>query len=376
MPLGEAQVSYPHQEAAPPLGWGEGRGRSWTGPPAATVVSARGEPYARAAAEHRLASLFSSPAWIEALSCAYGLRIEASAVLRHGRAEAALPFCRIADIRGERIACLPFSDYCDPLVEDPADWTALLAPLLAAGVPVRMRCLRNELPVADGRLRLSGQALWHAVDLGREEGAIWAALDGSARQNIRKAARHGVVVRRSSSLDDLRRFHAIHARLRKAKYRMLAQPFAFFEALHAGFAPGERLHLLLAEVDGTAVAGILLLEWGDTLYYKFNASIETHLRPNDLLAWEGIRLGRGRGLARLDFGLSDADQPGLVRYKAKFATEQRAISMLDWRPAHHADPRGEEVGRALHHLTRLLTEPSVPDTVTCAAGDQLYRYFC
>jgi hypothetical protein len=49
-------------------------------------------------------------------------------------------------------------------------------------------------------------------------------------------------------------------------------------------------------------------------------------------------------------------------------------------PAHypegHADPRGEEVGSTLHRMTRLLTEPAVPDTVTRAAGDELYRYFC
>jgi CelD/BcsL family acetyltransferase involved in cellulose biosynthesis len=340
------------------------------------VIDARGEAYRNLAAGHRHASLFSSPPWIEAVGTAYGLRIEASARLRDGRVEAAVPFCRIADIRGERIACLPFSDYCDPLVEDPADWADLVAPILAAGVPVRLRCLRNALPTADERFRVAGHALWHGVDLRRGEDEIWAGLDGQARQNVRKAERHGVVVRRSFSLDDLRLFHGMHASLRKSKYRMLAQPFAFFEALHAALAPGERISVLLAEVDGAAVAGILFLEWGDTLYYKFNASIDTHFRPNDLLLWEGIRFGRGRGLASLDFGLSDADQPGLVRYKAKFATEERAISMLEWRPEGHADPRGEEVGSTLHRMTRLLTEPAVPDTVTRAAGDELYRYFC
>ncbi len=261
------------------------------------VIDARGEAYRNLAAGHRHASLFSSPPWIEAVGTAYGLRIEASARLRDGRVEAAVPFCRIADIRGERIACLPFSDYCDPLVEDPADWADLVAPILAAGVPVRLRCLRNALPTADDRFRVAGHALWHGVDLRRGEDEIWAGLDGQARQNVRKAERHGVVVRRSFSLDDLRLFHGMHASLRKSKYRMLAQPFAFFEALHAALAPEERISVLLAEMDGAAVAGILFLEWGDTLYYKFNASIDTHFRPNDLLLWEGIRFGRGRGLA-------------------------------------------------------------------------------
>lgn len=168
----------------------------------------------------------------------------------------------------------------------------------------------------------------------------------------------------------------MHCHVRKSKYRLLAQPLAFFESLHASFAAEGRLTVLLAEVEGTPVAGILFLEWGDTLYYKFNASFDRQLRPNDLLVWEGIRLGRERGLARLDFGLSDAQQPGLVRYKSKFATEDGEISLLRWQPPDHADPRGELAGQTLHRMTHLLTDPLVPDDITRAGGDALYRFFC
>jgi len=40
-----------------------------------------------------------------------------------GEPQAGIPFCRIADIMGERILALPFSDYCDPLVNDQECWT-------------------------------------------------------------------------------------------------------------------------------------------------------------------------------------------------------------------------------------------------------------
>jgi CelD/BcsL family acetyltransferase involved in cellulose biosynthesis len=343
---------------------------------AATLVDADDAAAWRAIGRHRFASLFTSRPWTQAIAEAYGLRLEISAQVHAGEVAAALPFCHVRDMRGERVLSLPFSDYADPLVDAPAAWQRLVAPLMARGVPVRLRCLHNSAPAGDTRFDKVGEALWHAVDLTRPEEAIWSALDGSARQNIRKAQRHGITIRAGRSLDDLRTFHGMHARLRKAKYGMLAQPFALFEALHAAFDPQQQITALLAEVDGTAIAGILFIESGDTLYYKFNASLDQRLRPNDLLVWEGIRLGQRRGLAKLDFGVSDTDQPGLIRYKEKFATEQGVVSTLLWQPPGYADPRGEQATRTLHAITRLVTDASVPDAITQAAGDELYRFFC
>jgi hypothetical protein len=327
-------------------------------------------------AAHPMASLFSSPAWIEALRATYGFAVKASALVGDGSARAAILFSEIDDLRGRRTLSLPFSDYCDPLVEDPAIWRRLVAPLLELGAPLRLRCLNSELPLADPRFARTGTALWHATDLSRPEAVMWAELDGQARQNVRKAQRGGVTVREGDSLDDLRVFHRMHAHVRKTKYRLLVQPFAFFESLHAAFAPSGRLVVMLAEADGMPIAGILFLIHGDTLYYKFNASLELALRPNDLLAWSGLRLGQRRGLAKLDFGLSDTAQPGLVRYKRKFATFEREIALLQWTPEGYRQPAADEAGRMLGRLTRLLTDERTPDELSLAAGDELYRFFC
>jgi CelD/BcsL family acetyltransferase involved in cellulose biosynthesis len=342
----------------------------------ARLIDVRKEEFWPGVADHRLSSLFSSPLWIEALARTYDFEISASASIRQGRTESAVLFSRVSDLRGDRIVCLPFSDYCDPLVEDTEAWDALIEPILAFAVPVKLRCLHSELPANDTRFVIVGQALWHGVDLTRSEEELWAGLSGSARQNVHKAERNGVVAREGRDLEAIRVFHRMHCHLRKSKYRLLAQPVAFFENLYELFAPGERLTVLLAEVEGAPIAGIVFLEWGDTLYYKFNASVDARFCPNDLLLWEGIRLGRRRGLARLDFGLSDLGQPGLIRYKKKYATEERAILMLRWQPPNHADARGEQISRTFSRITHLLTHPNVPDEIAGAAGDELYRFFC
>jgi CelD/BcsL family acetyltransferase involved in cellulose biosynthesis len=324
--------------------------------------------------DHSFSSLFCSPSWLEVLERSYGFAVRAVFVSNPG--PAAILYVHVDDIRGERLVSLPFSDYCDPLVDDPASWRRLTRPLLDTGLPVRLRCLRNRLPMADASFTATGRALWHGCDLTRPEDEVWGGLGGSARRNIRHARRAGVSVRVGRGIDDVRCFHTLHARLRKRKYRMLAQPRAFFENLWEAFAPSERIVVLLAELDGTPVAGILLLEWQGRLYYKFNASLELKCRPNDLLAWHAIRLGQERRLTLLDFGVSDVTQPGLIRYKRKYATLEQEVIFLDRAPVPLPCPRAAEASRMLGSVTRLLTEPTVPDEITTAAGDQLYRFFC
>jgi hypothetical protein len=326
---------------------------------------------------HRLTSLFSSPEWIEILSRTYGIDIQAS-LLQNQSVCAALLFSHIRDVRGDRIVCLPFSDYCDPLVDDARLWNDVVEPLVPFEVPVRLRCLRNRLPAQDPRFVLSRTAKWHCTDLTRAEDELWAGISPQARQNIRHALRSGVVVREGRSVEDAQIFYRMHLLTRKNKYRLLAQPFAFFENIFTVFGNGDRVVALIAECDGVPLAGIILLPFRDVLYYKFNASVDQKYRANDLLAWHAILFGHRRALTTLDFGVSETNQPGLIRYKKKFASEEREIHFYDWVPQrlHNArDARGEEVSEILGYVTQLLTDPGVPDEITRAAGDKLYRLF-
>lgn len=342
----------------------------------ASLIDLRQEGLWATTARHPFSSLFSSPPWIDALARTYDLRFSASARIEDGVVVAAIPFCHVKDVRGERVVCLPFSDYCDPLVDEMADWEDLVEPILALDLPVSLRCLCSSIPARDDRFERVGRAMWHGADLTRSEDELWGGLSASARQNVRKAERSGVVVREGKTFEDVRLFHQMHCRVRKLKYRLLAQPLVFFENLRDAFAASDGVIVLLAEFDDRPIAGIFLLAWQDTLYYKFNASLDLRFRPNDLLIWRSMLLGRHLNMKYVDFGISDIDQPGLVRYKRKFATEEREVQMLRWRPPQYSDQQGEQVTRVLHHVTQLLTDPSVPDEITRAAGEDLYRFFC
>ena len=322
-------------------------------------------------------SLFNSSQWIGVIQDTYDFKLHASTLRCQAHTQAAILFMEIDDLRGRRILTLPFSDYCDPLVDSTQHWQSLVNPILDLGAPVRFRTLRSESPKNDPRFNLTGSSLWHSADLRRSEEQIWASLRDNARQNIRKAERGGVVVREGRTLEDVRTFYRMHSNLRKEKYRMFAQPFSFFEHIHAAFSGDDKLVVLLAEYDGVAIAGILFIIHGETIYYKFNASADTALRPNDLLVWTGIKLGQRLGVARLDFGVSDIDQPGLVRFKRKFATEEQTVTYMSWLPPDNPrDQRGDEAGRLLSKLTDVLTAPNIDNRITQSVGDIVYRFFC
>jgi CelD/BcsL family acetyltransferase involved in cellulose biosynthesis len=322
--------------------------------------------------------VFHSPAWLRVLRDTYDLDIRADVLVDEGGDPVAgMVYAELHDMMDPRIVSLPFSDFCDPVVGTAEEWEALIGPLLAKGCQLSMRCLHAQFPRRDARFENTNQAKWHVVDLQREPEEIWASLHPSARRSIRKARSGGVTVRPAGTRDDLRAFFELHLKLRKYKYRLLAQPYRFFENIWDAFIESGHGVLLLARVDEEIVGGVLFLEWRDTLYYKFNASSASHLelRPNDAVICEGIDYGRRRGLRYLDFGLSDSEQEGLVRYKRKYATDEKEIQFLQHSPQGLPTESDAIMRSRLPLLTELFVDETVPDEITERAGDVLYSFF-
>jgi CelD/BcsL family acetyltransferase involved in cellulose biosynthesis len=323
-------------------------------------------------------SVFHSPNWLRVLKDTYGWEARAYVIVDdQGDPKAGIPFCRIADMLGERIVALPFSDYCDPLAGDMESWSLLISQLLPEHRPITVRCLHNDLPLADKRFTLVKQAKWHRLDLRPELDDLWRAMHDSTHRAVRKSQREGLTVKVAESEQDLRAFFEMHLKVRKYKYGLLAQPYAFFQSIWRHFVEQHHGFLLLALSEGKIVAGDFFLDWKETLYYKFNASLPGDLshRPNDLLIWEGIQHGKDLGLTYLDFGLSDIDQEGLIRYKRKFGTEEKTISFLQHSPNGGPSRAEKEIRELLGTLTNRFTDKLVPDLVTERAGEDLYRLF-
>lgn len=335
------------------------------------------DPRWSALVARRGGSLFHSPLWLGAVGDAYGFPLRAAVIVSEaGEPIAGIPFAVLDGPPAPRLVAAPFCDACDALVERPDQWASLLGALEAHQLPVHLRCLGME-PPEHGRLLVTKRARWHTITLDETVEARWKRLDASAQRAIRKARRDGVEIRPLTLGPDLAAFHRLHVSLRKAKYRLLAQPLSFLEAIARRFQDAGRWHALGAWLGDRLVAGTIYLRWGETLYYKFNASSLDALRarPNDLLAWEGIQLAQALGCRSLDLGPSDDDQPGLIRFKRQLGAGERELRFLRLVPPGWDDGPAREPRRLLSELTSLLTRPEVPDEISAEGGAALYRYF-
>lgn len=326
---------------------------------------------------HRHGSLFNAPPWIRAITDAFDLRVQGEIVDGANGAQA-LAWAELDDPAGRRRSTLPFCDYFDPMSEgDTYDWDVLGRDLIDDVVAYSIRLReRTDRPLAAG-LRSGPRFGWHAVDLRRPLERIWAELPGNARQGIRRARRLGAVAGVETDPKAVEEFRCLHVALRRAKYGMLAQPPEFFEALRTHFG-SDALAVVSARREGQMTAGVLLLRWADTAYYKLNASTPegTALHANDLCMWTAIEHAKREWHAEsLDLGLSDLDQPGLLRYKEKYASERGSLISLS-NEAAGLLPHQRQFRAVLNGVATVVLADGVPEEVGVRTASQLYRYFC
>lgn len=168
------------------------------------------------------------------------------------------------------------------------------------------------------------------LDLCQGEEALLAGMKQKMRYNIQLARRKGMNVRLGTAADykQLYRMYAVTALRDGFAIRDEAYYLKVWQRLSdAGLA-----YPLLAEVDGRAVAGMVMFTFGGTAYYFYGMSTgeDREKMPNHLLQWEAIRLAETLGCTRYDlWGAPDAyDEAdpmwGVYRFKEGFNGETSA----------------------------------------------------
>ena len=138
------------------------------------------------------------------------------------------------------------------------------------------------------------------LDLERTEEELLAGMKQKSRYNLRLAQRHGVTVR-AGGAGDLEPFYRLYAET-AARDRFLIRPAEYYADAWGSFLGRGMAHLLLAEVQGEAVAGLVLFTFGPTAWYMYGASADRQRdkMPNHLLQWEACRTARAVGCRLYD----------------------------------------------------------------------------
>ncbi len=161
------------------------------------------------------------------------------------------------------------------------------------------------------------------VDISTDEETILGRMHQKTRYNIRLAARKGVTVR-EGTLADCATFHALMQET-GARDAFGIHSAGYYQRAFELFNPTGQVALLLAEVEGEAVAGLMVFAWGPTAWYFYGASSNRHrekMAPY-ALQWAAMQWAKQRGCTTYDlWGIPDADEATL---EAEFAQRQDGL---------------------------------------------------
>lgn len=177
------------------------------------------------------------------------------------------------------------------------------------------------------------------LDLTQDEEALLAQMSQNTRRKVRTAEKKAVTLR-DGSMEDLETLYRLY-QITGERDQFLIRPFDYYRLAWQRFIEAGLAHPLIAEVDGTAVAHVILFHFGQKCWYFYGASSnESRERmPNYALQWAAIQWAKAQGYAVYDmWGAPDVFNEtdrmwGVYEFKRGFrGSVVRHIGAWDYAP--------------------------------------------
>jgi CelD/BcsL family acetyltransferase involved in cellulose biosynthesis len=330
--------------------------------------------------KHPRSSVFHTVAWLEALRRTYGYQPIVITTSSPGMdLQDGLVFCRVDSwLTGRRLVSLPFSDHCEPLVDDASNLNATLAALKPELRQDKSRYVElrplSALPDMPSHFRPSQSFCFHQVDLtpGLDELFSNCHKDSTQRK-IRRAEREGLTYEEGRSEFLLDIFYRLLV-LTRRRHQVPPQPKKWFENLIACF--GESLKIRVTFKDNRPTAAILTLRHKDTLVYKYGCSDVqySNLGGMHLLFWRSIQEAKSDGVRVFDLGRSDCDNQGLITFKDRWGSVRSELTYARCSASKNSQETFKDTGAGWKERIAKSIFAHMPDRVLLSVGDLLYKH--
>jgi len=353
------------------------------------MLSAKAEPYATSLYEinplqdsrwesfiqrHPQASVFHCTRWLRALQTTYGYdplvvtTCSANAPLTNG-----LVFCRVRSwLTGRRFVSLPFSDHCQPLVNNSCELDDLLLHMkryVDAGewkyIEIRPTSYQ---PGSQTGFSESIAYSFHRLDLRKSEQELFQSFHKNCvRRKIRRAEREQLVCEEGTSESLLQKFYELLVITRRRQH-LPPQPLSWFRALVAEF--GDSLKIRVASKDDLSIASILTITHKKSMVYKYGCSDARFHKVGGMafLFWHAIQEAKERQLEEFEMGRSDSGNRGLISFKEHWGAVGTHLSYWTY------PPRTKRTQSEWKKIILRQLVPRTPSFVLKAAGKLLYGH--
>jgi lipid II:glycine glycyltransferase (peptidoglycan interpeptide bridge formation enzyme) len=278
---------------------------------------------------------------------------------------------------GRRLVSLPFSDHCEPLIQDAAHAQELVSALAQTVKTDRLRFMEvratQPLCPAGGLHESTESYCFHNLDLRPDLATLFGNCQKSSTQRkIVRAEREGLTYETGRSEALLEAFYELLLITRR-RHRIPPQPKRWFGNLIDCF--GDALQIRVACKENVPVAAILTIRHKNTIMYKYGCSDARfhNLGGTHLLFWKTIEEAKAAGLQFFDLGRTDWDNPGLLQFKDRWGATRSTLIYSRFAVSRPAQPsRFSGVG-SIRRLANAFV-PYLPSWVLRAAGNTLYRH--
>lgn len=164
------------------------------------------------------------------------------------------------------------------------------------------------------------------MDLSKPIETLLADMHPKHRYNCNYAIRKGVEIRRATNDQDFDEFYFL-LEYTAGKQKYFIRPKEYYKSLWDLFRPKGMAEIITAYYNGKALASWMFLIYDNVLYYPYGGSSDhdKNVHASNLVAWEGIKLGKERGCEIFDMwgasdNLEDNSDPwwGFTNFKLKF----------------------------------------------------------
>lgn len=219
-------------------------------------------------------------------------------------------------------------EYCIGLAKKEKVDFLRFSPLLAD--TVEHRAAFSQAGFRDAPIHAHPELAW-ILDITPTSDELLSQMRKTSRHAIRKASKDGVIVRESTSMADLKKFHDLYT---ETVERQNFTPFSmeYLEEELNTFLKTDRMRIFVAEYNGEPVASSMVVFTPYSAFYHQGASSRKHskLTAAHLLQWTAIMAAQKRGCQRYNFwGIVDDSKPnhpwkGLSLFKKGFGGYSQA----------------------------------------------------
>ncbi len=318
-------------------------------------------------------TFFHSAAWAKVLHKTYRHEAVYLRCCRSGKPVALVPMMDVrSPLTGRRGVCLPFTDFCGPLMFEEGDVPLVMEKLCDLARERKWKYFE----IRDGKtLRpsaASGLAFYgHTLDLRGSPEELLARLKSSVRRALRKADRSDLSVQVTRIREAILEYYQLHIQTRR-RHGLPPQSVSFFlniydEAIKPGFG-----FIVTARLGSRPIAAAVFFQFGKRAVYKFGASDARlqELRGNNLIMWEGIRFLAQNGAESLHFGRTSLENDGLRRFKLTWGTQEETISYLKFDAEAGQLVVGQDAASGFHNAVFR----RLPLALNLLAGSMIYPH--